>query len=36
LRREGHTVSFGAFLKIGIVVMPAALALALAAALLSW
>jgi arsenical pump membrane protein len=36
LRREGHAVGFGAFLKIGIVVMPAALALALAAALLSW
>jgi arsenical pump membrane protein len=35
LRREGHSVGFGAFLKIGIVVMPPALALAIAAALLS-
>ena len=34
LRREGHSVSFGAFLKIGLVVMPPALFLALAAALL--
>jgi arsenical pump membrane protein len=34
LRREGHFISFGAFLKIGIVVMPPALAVALAAALL--
>jgi arsenical pump membrane protein len=34
LRREGHSVSFGAFLKIGIVVMPPALILAIAAALL--
>ncbi len=34
LRREGHSVSFGTFLKIGIVVMPPALILAIAAALL--
>jgi arsenical pump membrane protein len=34
LRRDGHSVGFGAFLKIGIVVMPPALILALAAALL--
>ena len=34
LRREGMVVGFGAFLKIGAVVMPPALILALAAALL--
>lgn len=34
LRRESHSVGFGAFLKIGVVVMPPALILALAAALL--
>jgi arsenical pump membrane protein len=34
LRREGHSVGFGVFLKIGIVVMPPALILAIAAALL--
>jgi arsenical pump membrane protein len=34
LRREGHSIGFGAFLKIGIVVMPPALILAIAAALL--
>jgi arsenical pump membrane protein len=34
LRREGHSVGFGAFLKIGIVVMPPALIVAIAAALL--
>jgi arsenical pump membrane protein len=34
LRRDGHSVGFGAFLKIGLVVMPPALILALAAALL--
>jgi arsenical pump membrane protein len=34
LRRDGHSVSFSAFLKIGIAVMPPALILALAAALL--
>jgi arsenical pump membrane protein len=33
LRREGHWIGFGAFLKIGIVVMPPALVLAIAAAL---
>jgi arsenical pump membrane protein len=32
LRREGHHVGFGTFLKLGIVVMPPALILALAAA----
>ena len=35
LRREGLSVGFGAFLKIGAVVMPPALLLALAAALLT-
>jgi arsenical pump membrane protein len=35
LRREGHHVGFGAFLKLGLVTMPPALVLALAAALLS-
>ena len=35
LRREGLTVGFGAFLKIGAVVMPPALLLALAAAFLT-
>jgi arsenical pump membrane protein len=35
LRRDGHSVGFGTFLKIGTVVMPPALILALAAALLS-
>jgi arsenical pump membrane protein len=35
LRREGHSVGFGVFLKIGIVVMPPALILAIAAALLA-
>jgi arsenical pump membrane protein len=34
LRREGLAVGFGAFLKIGVVVMPPALILAIAAALL--
>jgi arsenical pump membrane protein len=34
LRREGQTVSAGAFLKLGIVVMPPALLLAIGAALL--
>ena len=34
LRREGLAVSFGAFLKIGLVVMPLALVLSIAAALL--
>jgi len=34
LRREGHSVGFRTFLKIGIVVMPPALLLAIAAALL--
>jgi arsenical pump membrane protein len=34
LRREGLVVGFGAFLKIGIVVMPPALVLAIASALL--
>jgi arsenical pump membrane protein len=34
LRREGHSVGFGAFLRLGVVVMPPALLLALAAALL--
>ena len=34
LRREGLSVGFGAFLKIGAVVMPPALILAIAAALL--
>ncbi len=34
LRRDGHSVGFGTFLKIGLVVMPPALFLALAAALL--
>jgi len=34
LRREGHHVGFGTFLKLGIVVMPPALILALASALL--
>lgn len=34
LRRDGHSVGLGAFLKIGLVVMPPALILALAAALL--
>ena len=34
LRREGLIVSFGAFLKIGAVVMPPALILAIVAALL--
>jgi arsenical pump membrane protein len=34
LRREGQTVGVGAFLKLGIVVMPPALLLAIAAALL--
>ncbi len=31
LRREGHSVGFGAFLKLGVLVMPPALVLALAA-----
>ena len=35
LRREGHHVGFGAFLKLGVVVMPPALLCALAAALLA-
>jgi arsenical pump membrane protein len=35
LRREGHAVGFGAFLKIGIVVMPPALLLAIGTALLA-
>jgi arsenical pump membrane protein len=35
LRREGHSVSFGTFLKLGVVVMPPALLVAIAAALLS-
>jgi arsenical pump membrane protein len=35
LRREGLSVGFGAFLKIGAVVMPPALVLALAAAFLT-
>jgi arsenical pump membrane protein len=34
LRREGHSVSFGTFLKLGIVVMPPALLIAIGAALL--
>ena len=34
LRREGQTVSAGAFLKLGIIVMPPALLLAIGAALL--
>jgi arsenical pump membrane protein len=34
LRREGRSIGFGAFLKIGIVVMPPALILAIAGALL--
>jgi len=34
LRREGHHVGFGTFLKLGIVVVPPALILALASALL--
>ncbi len=34
LRREGYAVSLGAFLKLGIVVMPPALLLAIGAALL--
>jgi arsenical pump membrane protein len=34
LRREGHHVGFGTFLKLGVVTMPPALLLALAAALL--
>lgn len=34
LRREGHAVSFGTFLKLGIIVMPPALLLAIGAALL--
>jgi len=34
LRREGHAVSFRAFLKLGIVVMPPAPLLAIGAALL--
>ncbi len=34
LRREGHSVGFGAFLRLGIVVMPPALLLAIGAALL--
>jgi arsenical pump membrane protein len=34
LRREGQSVSAGAFLKLGIVVMPPALLLAIGAALL--
>jgi arsenical pump membrane protein len=34
LRRDGHSVGVGAFLKIGLVVMPPALILTLAAALL--
>jgi arsenical pump membrane protein len=34
LRREGHHVGFGTFLKLGIVVMPPALILALGSALL--
>ena len=34
LRREGHAVGAGTFLKLGIVVMPPALLLAIAAALL--
>ena len=33
LRREGHSIGFGAFLKLGIVVMPPALILAIGAAL---
>jgi arsenical pump membrane protein len=35
LRREGLSVGFGAFLKIGVVVMPPALVLAIASALLT-
>ncbi len=35
LRREGHSVGFFTFLKLGVVVMPPALVLAIAAALLS-
>jgi arsenical pump membrane protein len=35
LRREGLTVGFGTFLKIGAVVMPPALALSIATALLT-
>jgi arsenical pump membrane protein len=34
LRREGHTVGFGTFLKLGVVVMPPALLLAIGAVLL--
>jgi arsenical pump membrane protein len=34
LRREGHSVGFGAFLKLGLVVMPPALILAIGSALL--
>ena len=34
LRREGQTIRAGAFLKLGIVVMPPALLLAIGAALL--
>ncbi len=34
LRREGHAMSFGTFLKLGIIVMPPALLLAIGAALL--
>jgi arsenical pump membrane protein len=35
LRREGHSIGFFTFLKLGVVVMPPALILAIAAALLS-
>jgi arsenical pump membrane protein len=34
LRREGHSVGFGTFLRLGIVVMPPALLLAIGSALL--
>jgi arsenical pump membrane protein len=34
LRREGYSIDFGTFLKLGIVVMPPALILAIGAALL--
>jgi arsenical pump membrane protein len=36
IRREGENVSFGRFLKVGIIVMPPALLLALCARLLVW
>jgi arsenical pump membrane protein len=36
IRREGENVTFGRFLKVGVVVMPPALLLALGARLLIW